>query len=77
MIHTTMKNMENNNNNENDYSHIGINSLFNMLSIKLFVTKSIKQLISGYEDPLMNLAKNFVSNVKESKFSLLTGVILK
>jgi hypothetical protein len=71
MIHSTMKN-----NNENDYSHIGINSLFNMLSIKFFVTKSIRQLISGYKDPLMNLAKNFVSDVKESKFSLLTGVII-
>jgi hypothetical protein len=62
------------NDNENNLSYLGVNALMKMLDIKLFVTKSIGQLVAGYEDPLMKLAKNFVPNVKESKFSLINGV---
>jgi len=62
------------NDNENNLSNLGVNALMNMYSVKLFVTKSIGQLLAGYDDPLMKLAKNFVPNVKEGKFSLVNGV---
>ena len=61
--------------NENSLSSMGINALINLLDVKLFITKTVGQLINGYEDQLMTLAKNFVPNVKESKFSLIGGVI--
>lgn len=70
MIHSVMKD----NDNDNNLSYLGVNALMKMLDIKLFVTKTIGQLINGYDDPLMSLAKNFVPNVKESKFSLMNGV---
>lgn len=57
-----------------DYSQMGVNTLIKILDVKLFFTKSVGQLIKGYDDPLMKLAKNFVPNVKEAQFSLINGV---
>ncbi len=51
----------------------GMLGLFN---VQLFLTKNVSQLISGYEDPLLNLGKIAdPSKVKSSKFSLLNDVL--
>jgi hypothetical protein len=51
------------------------NVLFDLLGTTLFVTKTVGELIGGYEDPLMALAKQFLpSLIKEDKFSLVNGV---
>jgi hypothetical protein len=43
---------------------------------EIFIKKSIKDLISGYDDTIMRLANVFLpSLVKDKKFSLLFGVI--
>lgn len=68
MINSIMKN------DDSDFTATGINSLLNLQNIKLFVTKSVKELIAGYEDPLMKLAKNFGANVTQTKFSLINEV---
>ena len=50
------------------------NFLFDLFGTTLFVTKTVGELICGYEDPLMELAKKFLpSLIKEDKFSLLNG----
>ena len=52
-----------------------VNGLLKMLKTKLFETKTVGQLIRGYKDPLMALAKIFLPNIiKDDKFSLLNGV---
>lgn len=52
-----------------------LNSLLKLMNIKLFVTKTVGELISGYQDPLLKLAKTFEPNiVKSDKFSLLNDV---
>jgi hypothetical protein len=52
-----------------------INEIIRAYKTKLFVTKSVGELIRGYKDPLLSLAKLFVpSLVKDNKFSLLNGV---
>lgn len=52
-----------------------VNTLLGFLDTKLFVTRTVGELISGYTDPLMFLAKTFVPKlVKDDKFSLLNGV---
>ena len=49
-----------------------------LYDIKLFVRKSIKDIISGYDDPLMATTNKFFPGmVKDKKFSLLNGVSLK
>ena len=55
-----------------------VNSLLKMLKTKLFETKTVGQLIRGYKDPLMALAKIFLPHIiKDDKFSLLNGVSVK
>lgn len=55
-----------------------VNTLLAFLGTKLFETKTVGELISGYKDPLMELAKTFLPKIiKDSKFSLLNGVNLK
>jgi hypothetical protein len=42
---------------------------------ELFVTHTVGELITGYEDPLLKIAKAFLPNlVKDTKFSILNGV---
>ncbi|CAF0919380.1 unnamed protein product [Brachionus calyciflorus] len=51
-----------------------VNTLLAFLNTKLFVTKTAGELISGYNDPLMKLAKTFMPQViKDEKFSLING----
>ncbi|RNA35695.1 lysosome membrane 2-like [Brachionus plicatilis] len=51
-----------------------VNALLAFLGTKLFETKTAGELISGYKDPLMELAKTFLPNIiKDDKFSLLNG----
>ena len=48
---------------------------FKLLDTELFVTRTVGELISGYNDPLMDLANTFLpSLIKENKFSLMNGV---
>jgi hypothetical protein len=50
------------------------NLLFDFLGTTLFVTKSVGELIAGYEDPLMALAKQFLPQlIKDDTFSLVNG----
>jgi hypothetical protein len=52
-----------------------VNAMLKLFKTKLFVTKTAGELISGYEDPLMKMAKTFLPKViKDDKFSLLNGV---
>jgi hypothetical protein len=52
-----------------------INLVLKLSNSKLFVKKTIKELISGYDDPLLTIANTFFPNmVKNKKFSLLNGV---
>ena len=57
---------------------IGANTndfFFKLLETDLFVTRTVGELISGYNDPLMSLANIFLpSLIKEEKFSLMNGV---
>jgi hypothetical protein len=53
------------------------NELFKVLKTKLFISKTVKELISGYADPLMSMAHILSPNkVKDDKFSLLNGVYI-
>ena len=55
-----------------------VNSMLKLFKTKLFITKTAGELISGYEDPLMKMAKTFLPKViKDDKFSLLNGVNIK
>lgn len=48
---------------------------FKFFDTNLFVTRTVGELISGYNDPLMSLANTFLpSLIKEEKFSLMNGV---
>lgn len=49
-----------------------IDLVLKMYNTKLFVTKSVGELIKGYEDPLLKLGKT-LNKVKESMFSLTSG----
>lgn len=56
----------------------GINSAFFVLRTKIFETKTVKELISGYKDPLLTMAKIFVPGVvKDDHFSLINNVSFK
>lgn len=53
-----------------------VNDLLKLLGTKLFETKTVGELIKGYKDPLMSLAKMFLPEViKDDKFSIVNGVI--
>ena len=50
--------------------------LFDLFDLQLFINKTIKEIIYGYDDDLMYLASIFESEkIKSSKFSILNGVI--
>jgi hypothetical protein len=52
-----------------------MNLVLKLVDPKLFVRKSVKQLITGYDDPLMFIANKLLpSAVPTSQFSLLRGV---
>ena len=51
-----------------------MNMLFSIYKIKLFQTKTVRELMNGYEDSLLNIAKKMDSSVTDSKFSLINGV---
>ena len=54
-----------------------IKAALSLINSELFIKKSIKDLISGYDDTIMMIAKNYVpSLIKDNKFSLLFGVNL-
>lgn len=54
---------------------IAVNDLLKLLNTQLFLTKTVKELIEGYKDPLMTLAKAFLPGVvKDDKFSIVNGV---
>lgn len=59
------------------FSELGptlVNTLLAFLNTKLFLTKTVGELISGYKDPLMELAKAFMPQIiKDDKFSLING----
>ena len=53
-----------------------MNTVLKYVDPKLFIRKSVKQLISGYDDPLMTIANLFFPNlVNTRQFSLLRGVM--
>ncbi len=53
----------------------GINLIFKLFGTKIFITKTVKELISGYKDPLLTIAKQIIPNVvKSDLFSMLNGV---
>ena len=52
-----------------------IDLLLKLFGTELFLTKTVGELISGYKDPLMSMAKTFLpAVVKDDEFSLLNGV---
>ena len=52
-----------------------VNDLLRLLDTKLFETKTVKELIGGYKDPLMALAKMFEPElIKDDEFSIVNGV---
>jgi len=54
---------------------LAIDFVLKLLGTELFLTKTVGELISGYKDPLMTMAKTFLPGVvKDDEFSLLNGV---
>ena len=54
-----------------------INGVFALFKTKLFIRKSVGEIISGYRDRLLKVAEYLVPGlVKEDRFSLLNGVRL-
>ena len=52
-----------------------ISGMLNLFDVKLFMTRNVSELISGYTDPLLNLGQIAdPSKVKSPKFSLLNDV---
>ena len=53
-----------------------VNAILTSFGSKLFVAKTAGELISGYKDPLMTLAKIFMPKLaREDQFSIMNGVI--
>jgi hypothetical protein len=51
-----------------------VNLILNGFKSKLFVTKTAGELISGYKDPLLVLAKTLLPNlIKDDEFSIING----
>ena len=51
-----------------------LNFILKSNSINLFVSKTVGQLLKGYEDPLLRLGKIFSTDVKDTKFGLMKDV---
>lgn len=51
-----------------------VDATLKLYNESLFMTKTVGELISGYEDPLLKIAKKFLPQiVKDDKFSLING----
>ena len=58
-----------------DLTAEAINLIFKIFRTKIFITKTVEELITGYEDPLLKIAKKYLPNVvTDDKFSMLNGV---
>lgn len=58
-----------------DLSILAVNGILDLFDDSLFKTKTVGELIVGYDDPLLKFAKTFVPYiVKDDKFGLLRGV---
>ena len=56
---------------------LAVDFVLKILNTKLFETKTAGELINGYKDPLMTLAKIFLPKIiKDDKFSLINGVTI-
>ena len=53
-----------------------INGAFWLYKVEVFKTKTVDEIVSGYEDPLLKMAQFFDKTIKDSKFSILNGVII-
>jgi hypothetical protein len=54
----------------------GINALLELIETKLFVNVTVKQLMEGYTDPLIEVASLVKPGVlKDNKFGILQQVI--
>ena len=49
-----------------------LNAIFFVFGVKPFNTKTVNELVEGYTDPLLKMAKFF--GAKDDTFSLLKGV---
>ncbi len=51
-----------------------VNLILNGFGTKLFITKTVGELIAGYKDPLLTLAQTFLPNlIKSNEFSIING----
>lgn len=59
------------------FMHLALSSIMDILKIKPFVEVSVGQLLWGYEDPLLKLAKDVVPKEQKlpyEEFGLMYGV---
>lgn len=53
----------------------GADFFIKLFNLKLFMNKTVHELVSGYDDPLMTLAKLSSSDItKKDKFSIVSSV---
>ena len=56
-------------------SEVMADMILNFMNINLFVTKTVKELLTGYDDELLYSASIFdPDTVKSKQFSMLNGV---
>ena len=59
------------------YASEVMNLVLKLVDPKLFIRKSIKDLVTGYDDPLMFIAHKLLPDaVPTSQFSLIRGVMI-
>ena len=57
------------------YSVPLVNGLFKLFNTKFFIKKKVSEILSGYKDPLLEMASKFVPDiVKDGTFSIINGV---
>lgn len=65
---------------KSDYSTYSIpmvNGVFKLFGTEFFIKRNVSELITGYSDPILKMAKTFVPDlIKNDQFSLLNGVNL-
>jgi len=58
-----------------NFGYLALNGIIDYLQVDLFLTKSIGQFISGYDDQLLQFGNSIMPDViKSDKFSLLSSV---
>jgi hypothetical protein len=61
-----------------DVSSSGADFFIKLFNLKLFMNKTVHELVSGYDDPLMTLAKltklSSSDLTKKDKFSIVSSV---